>query len=395
MDCFVFGTILYYMVGLAPQPIYYLGFMGVVLLFNVLMSEFLFIFSTFAATRSMVQIACAIVVFVFMLFCGFLIPPVTIPFYFRWLYWYNPLAWAYRALVVNAFRNDNYTSEEADEILKRAGFVYDDGEPFNRDWIVWAYLFMCLHIILSVLTSSMILASVRVHSKSPPSLEGSIEKNDGNSVSNVEEDDENGGEDVNIPFKPIALSFENVCYDVKASTGGEDIRLLNNVNGCFRAGRMCALMGESGAGKTTLMDVIAMRKNSGTVGGDIRINGFQQEKVFFRRCSGYVEQFDIQSPQLTVRETVLFSARLRLDSNRVENDEEREQFCDTVIRTLELTPLAHCLVGSDEEGGLSFEQRKRLSIAVELAASPSILFLDEVREIRVLICRKDRVFIPF
>jgi len=124
------------------------------------------------------------------------------------------------------------------------------------------------------------------------------------------------------------------------------------------------------------MDVIALRKNTGTISGDIRINGFPQDKTSFRRCSGYVEQFDIQSPQLTVRETVLFSARLRLDANKVKT-KEKEKFCDTVIKTLELTPLAHCLVGSNEEGGLSFEQKKRLSIAVELAASPSILFLDE------------------
>ena len=378
MDCIVFGTILYYMVGLAPQPIYYFLFLGIIFLFNVLMSEFLFIFSTFAATRSMVQIACACVVFVFMLFCGFLIPPITIPSYFRWLYWYNPLAWAYRALVINAFRNDEYTREEADEILKRAGFVYNGDEPFDREWMAWAYIFMCGHIFLSVLTSSIVLGSIRVQTKSSPSFE-SIEKVDVNHREDSKKNDGGGSHDVIIPFKPITLSFENVCYDVKASTGGEDIQLLHDVNGYFRAGRMCALMGESGSGKTTLMDIIAMRKKSGNISGDIRINGFPQEKLSFRRCSGYVEQFGIQSPQLTVRETVLFSARLRLDSNRVKTDKEKEQFCDTVIKMLELTPLAHYLVGSDEEGGLSFGQKKRLSIAVELAASPSILFLDEVR----------------
>ena len=126
------------------------------------------------------------------------------------------------------------------------------------------------------------------------------------------------------------------------------------------------------------MDVIALRKNVGTVSGEIRLNGYLQEPESFRRCSGYVEQFDVQSPQLTVRETVLFSARLRLDPKKT--DEEKLQFCDQVLRTLELTPLADCLVGSEEEGGLSFEQKKRLSIAVELAASPSIIFLDEVRD---------------
>ena len=79
-----------------------------------------------------------------------------------------------------------------------------------------------------------------------------------------------------------------------------------------------------------------------------------------------------------MRETVLFSARLRLDSNKVKTDEDKQRFCDLVLKTLELLPLKDSLIGSAEEGGLSFEQKKRLSIAVELAASPSILFLDEV-----------------
>lgn len=138
-------------------------------------------------------------------------------------------------------------------------------------------------------------------------------------------------------------------------------------------------MGSSGAGKTTLMDVIAMRKSSGTVHGDIRLNGYAQDETAFRRCSGYVEQFDMQTPQLTVRETVLFSARLRLDERKVKSELEKDKFCDYVLKTLELSGISDRLVGSHDDCGLSFEQRKRLSIAVELAASPSILFLDEVR----------------
>jgi ABC-type multidrug transport system ATPase subunit len=94
-----------------------------------------------------------------------------------------------------------------------------------------------------------------------------------------------------------------------------------------------------------------------------------------------VEQFDVQQPELTVRETLLFSARLRLNSEdpNLAGDEVKEIFVDSVLKTLELTSLADSLVGTDGEGGLSFEQRKRVSIAVELAASPSVIFLDEVR----------------
>jgi ABC-type multidrug transport system ATPase subunit len=134
------------------------------------------------------------------------------------------------------------------------------------------------------------------------------------------------------------------------------------------------------------MDVIALRKTTGIIQGKVYVNGFPQELKTFRRCSGYVEQFDIQSPQLTIRETVLFSGRLRLDANKIRSDNQKKSYCDMVLETLELTPLADTLVGNSEEGGISFEQKKRLSIAVELAASPSILFLDEVRKYEML-CR--------
>ena len=96
---------------------------------------------------------------------------------------------------------------------------------------------------------------------------------------------------------------------------------------------------------------------------------------FDRRCTGYVEQFDTQSPQLTIRETVEFSAMMRLDESTPV--ETKQKFVDQVLEMLELDKEADLLVGSDSTGGLSFEQKKRLSIAVELAANPSIIFLDE------------------
>jgi ABC-type multidrug transport system ATPase subunit len=129
-------------------------------------------------------------------------------------------------------------------------------------------------------------------------------------------------------------------------------------------------------GKTTLMDVLALRKTSGEITGEVHLNGHLQEPQTFRRIMGYVEQFDIQSAQLTVRETVEFSARLRLDeSDEAITPESTQQFVDQTLGLLELNNIAGFLVGSDSSGGLSFEQKKRLSIAVELAANPSILFL--------------------
>jgi ABC-type multidrug transport system ATPase subunit len=101
--------------------------------------------------------------------------------------------------------------------------------------------------------------------------------------------------------------------EMKAQGMNEDhLVLLKNVSGSFRPGVLTALMGVSGAGKTTLMDVLAGRKTGGYIEGSISISGYPKIQETFARISGYCEQFDIHSPQVTVYESLVFSAWLRL-----------------------------------------------------------------------------------
>lgn len=107
-------------------------------------------------------------------------------------------------------------------------------------------------------------------------------------------------------------------------TADRRLQLLSDVSGVFLPGVLTALMGSSGAGKTTLMDVLAGRKTGGYIEGEITISGFQKEQRTFARVSGYVEQNDIHSPQVTVMESLLFSAFLRLPA---EINEKQRRVC--------------------------------------------------------------------
>lgn len=106
-------------------------------------------------------------------------------------------------------------------------------------------------------------------------------------------------------------------YQEMKSQGTEETRLqlLRDVSGAFRPGVLTALMGVSGAGKTTLMDVLAGRKTGGYIEGEIRISGYPKNQQTFARVSGYCEQNDIHSPHVTVYESLLYSAWLRLPSD--------------------------------------------------------------------------------
>lgn len=110
---------------------------------------------------------------------------------------------------------------------------------------------------------------------------------------------------------------------MKAQGAAEDkLELLKSVSGAFRPGVLTALMGVSGAGKTTLMDVLAGRKTGGYIEGDIRISGYPKKHETFARISGYCEQNDIHSPNVTVHESLIYSAWLRL--SRDVNSETRK-----------------------------------------------------------------------
>ncbi|KAL8148056.1 hypothetical protein AgCh_005408 [Apium graveolens] len=185
-----------------------------------------------------------------------------------------------------------------------------------------------------------------------------------------------------LPFQPLSMSFSNISYyvdvplELKQQGVIEDrLQLLVDITGAFRPGVLTALVGVSGAGKTTLMDVLAGRKTGGVIEGSIKISGYPKNQETFARISGYCEQNDIHSPCLTVHESLLFSAWLRLPSEV--DIVTQKAFVEEVMELVELTPLKGALVGLPGVDGLSTEQRKRLTIAVELVANPSIVFMDE------------------
>jgi ATP-binding cassette, subfamily G (WHITE), member 2, SNQ2 len=177
--------------------------------------------------------------------------------------------------------------------------------------------------------------------------------------------------DLSIKSKAI-LTWENLTYDVPTPAG--QVRLLKDVFGYVKPGELTALMGASGAGKTTLLDVLAARKSTGVVGGEVLIDGGKPGTAF-QRGTSYAEQLDVHEATQTVREALRFSADLRQPFEV--SQEQKYSYVEEVISLLELEDLSDAIIG-EPTSGLSVEERKRVTIGVELAAKPELLlFLDE------------------
>ncbi|KAL7274773.1 FAD-dependent urate hydroxylase [Rhizina undulata] len=185
-------------------------------------------------------------------------------------------------------------------------------------------------------------------------------------------DDDDEANRLMAEHRPATLHFENLFY----SLNGKPI--LKGVTGAVNPGEVMAIMGPSGAGKTTFLDILAKKNKRGTVEGNIYVNGSTISDDEYRQVIGFVDQEDTMMPTLTVYETVLNSALLRLPRD-MKFQEKNRRVID-VLRQLGIEGIKDNMIGSSEDNGIrgiSGGEKRRVGIACELVTSPSILFLDE------------------
>ncbi|TYG97908.1 hypothetical protein ES288_A10G075400v1 [Gossypium darwinii] len=374
-------TLTYYPIGFAPGADRFFKKMLVVFMIQQ-MSASLFRLISGVCRTIVVSNTGGMFALMFVAFLGgFTLPRTQIPKWWKWGYWLSPLTYGYTSLSVNEMYAPRWIKRRASDNVTELGVaMLEELEIYrNKNWYwigVGALLGFC--ILFNVLFTLAL-----TYLNPPAGPQAVLPQDTGDetdSQSNPTRATTKKG--MVLPFTPLAMSFDKVNYDVdmpaemKAQGLAENrLQLLREATGAFRPGILTALMGVSGAGKTTLMDVLAGRKTGGYIEGDVRISGFPKRQETFARVSGYCEQTDIHSPQITVRESLIFSAFLRLPKEI--NNKEKMTFVDQVMKLVELDDLKDGLVGLPGVTGLSTEQRKRLTIAVELVANPSIIFMDE------------------
>ncbi|KAL8703657.1 MAG: hypothetical protein Q9201_003169 [Fulgogasparrea decipioides] len=415
----IFDIVVYFMAGLARTPSQF--FISVLFLFILTMSMYSF-FRAIGSLVGSLDIATRITgvaIQALIVYTGYLIPPSKMHPWFKWLIWINPVQYGFEALMANEFYNLNIQcvppnlvpqgpnasaqyqsctlqgSQPGSTIVRgsdyiRTAFTYEHSHLWRNFGIItafWIFFVLLTMIGMEIQKPNAGGGAVTIFKRgqAPKSVERAM---DGG---NVVEDEENAGaadrekldlEDSSssesgkmvkgVAKNESVFTWQNVHYRIPVDKGHRE--LLSEVQGYVRPGKLTALMGASGAGKTTLLNTLAQRINFGVVTGDFLVDGRPLPKSF-QRATGFAEQMDVHEPTATVREALRFSAKLR--QPKEVPIAEKYEYCERIIDLLEMRSIAGATIGKIGEG-LNQEQRKRVTIGVELASKPELLlFLDE------------------
>ncbi|KAL0567295.1 Multidrug resistance protein [Marasmius crinis-equi] len=404
-----FNLVLYFMTNLRREPgafFFYLLFS-----FSCTLAMSMIFRSIGSATKTLSQAMApaSVMMLALIIYTGFVIPTRDMHPWFRWINYIDPIAYVFESMMLNEFVGrefpcvnfipagpgyENATGLErtcavtgaqsgnsvvAGTLHLSQSYDYLNSHRWRNFGIVIVFIvfFMGVHLVATEFISAAkskgeVLVFRRGHLPAP-SRKKDDEESTMTTVQEKRSADMDSSDASGVIQKQTAIfQWEDVCYDVKIK--GQPRRILDNVDGWVEPGKLTALMGASGAGKTTLLDTLANRVTMGVVTGSMFVDGKPRDQSFQRK-TGYVQQQDLHLQTSTVREALIFSARLRQPASV--SDKEKVEYVDEVIRLLGMEKYADAVVGVPGEG-LNVEQRKRLTIGVELVAKPALLlFLDE------------------
>ncbi|KAL8735764.1 MAG: hypothetical protein Q9166_000627 [cf. Caloplaca sp. 2 TL-2023] len=399
----VFSIIVYFISGLALDPGAFFTFYLANLTAYVAMTLFFRTVGCISPNFDYAMKIASVVLTFFVLTSGYLVPAQLAQVFLKWIFWINAMGLSFSVMMTNEFKRVDLRctgsylvpngpgygdithqtctvpgSIPGTDIIQGDRYVL---QSYNYDvkdlWRNYGIILVLLGtlLVLNVYLSEKLMwgaggKTVTYYAKETKARKALndklMEKRRRRQLKQIDE-----GSDLNIESKAV-LTWEALCYDVPVPSG--QLRLLKEIYGYVKPGQLTALMGASGAGKTTLLDVLARRKNIGTISGDVLVDGISPGTAF-QRGTSYAEQLDVHEATQTVREALRFSADLRQPFEV--SQEEKYKYVEEVISLLEMEDIADAIIG-DPETGLAVEQRKRVTIGVELAAKPELLlFLDE------------------
>jgi len=410
-NAILFNLTIYFMTNLRRTPGAFFFFLLISFFLTLVMSMLFRTIASVSRTLSQALAPAAILILAIVIYTGFAIPTNYMLGWARWINYLDPVAYGFEALMINEFSGQRYPCSNfvpsgagygnvgaenriCSTVGSRAGQSFVNGDDFinssyqyyhahkwrNFGILIGFLLFFfftylaAAEFITAKKSKGEVLVFRRGHQPAALSQTSPDDAEAAGTGRAVPTEKQSANQDVSAVIQKQTAIFQwhDVCYDIKIK--GVERRLLDHVDGWVKPGTLTALMGVSGAGKTTLLDVLATRVTMGVITGEMLVDGKQRDDSFQRK-TGYVQQQDLHLETSTVREALNFSALLRQPAHVPRK--AKLAYVDEVIKLLEMEEYADAVVGVPGEG-LNVEQRKRLTIGVELAAKPQLLlFLDE------------------
>ncbi|OCL07552.1 putative multidrug resistance ABC transporter [Glonium stellatum] len=406
LNAIFFNLVLYFMTHLRREPGAFFFFVLVSFTLTLTMSMFFRTIASLSRTLSQAMAPAAILILGLVIYTGFTIPTRYMLGWSRWINYIDPVSYGFESLMINEFHNRSFecsvfvpmgagydnvggTNRVCSAVGATAGSSVVNGDAYINSsfgyyhahkWRNYGILCVFMLGLMTLYVSATefvtakkskgeVLVFRRGHKMLKTKHSDDVEAATGRpAVTGKPETDHTAI----IERQTAIFQWKDVCYDIKIK--GEPRRILDHVDGWVKPGTLTALMGVSGAGKTTLLDCLATRTTMGVITGEMLVDGCPRDESFQRK-TGYVQQQDLHLATSTVREALNFSALLRQAAHIPRH--EKLAYVDEVIKLLDMTEYADAVVGVPGEG-LNVEQRKRLTIGVELAAKPALLlFLDE------------------
>ncbi|KAF8497411.1 ABC-2 type transporter-domain-containing protein [Russula emetica] len=407
-----FSLILYFMVGLQSSASQFFTFFLFIFSVALVMKAWFRAVAAAFGDPAPAQTVAGLMLLTLVLYTGYTIPKPSMIGALRWISWVNPIRYGFEGLISNEFHTLNGSCSNlvpsgngyenvvlANQVCATVGAIAGqpnvDGNRFIEISFDYSYSHLWRNYGIVIGFGVAFVAALFVFTeyntrvpgeksitlfKRGPRTAAIVEAQEKGSVTDEERGkvDSRGaeeklrvdsGDSISVPMMTDVFTWRHLQYDVTIKRG-ETRRLLDDVSGFVAPGKLTALMGESGAGKTTLLNVLAERQAAGVVRGDKLVNGYPLPSDF-QAQTGYVQQMDTHLAQTTVREALLFSAKLRQPPSV--SIKEKEAYVETVLKMCGLEKHADAIVGT-----LGVEHKKRTTIGVELAAKPKLLlFLDE------------------
>lgn len=409
LNTIIFNMTLYFMTNLNRHPGNFFFFLLISFFLTLTMSMLFRTIASVSRTLSQAMAPAAVLILAIVIYTGFALPVPYMHGWARWINYLDPVAYGFESLMINEFVGRNFSCPPAsfvpsgpgytditplEQVCSAVGAVAGSNVVRGIDYVESAYQYYPSHkwrnlgiLIVFMVGFCAIYLTATEYITAKKSKGEVLLFRRGHAPAHImkkDRDDEEAGPITRkltsntvdasaiIKRQTAIFSWRDVCYDIKIKS--EHRRILDHVDGWVKPGTLTALMGVSGAGKTTLLDVLATRTTMGVISGSMLVDGRERD-ASFQRKTGYVQQQDLHLSTSTVREALNFSALLRQPAKVPR--QEKLDYVNEVIKLLDMEDYADAVVGVPGEG-LNVEQRKRLTIGVELAAKPELLlFLDE------------------